>query len=230
MSNEHPQPFFEAPPGACRIVLVRHGQSMPFREGSPFPLVDGHGDPALSPRGLWQAEQVAERLADEPIEAIYVSSLTRTHQTAAPLAGRLGIKPVVEPDLREIYLGEFEGGLIRQATAEGHPAIQKMHETGEWGHVPGAETNEALRARTVAVIARLASAHTDQMIAAVVHGGVIGALLGHATGAHQRTFIASRNGSLAYLYVTPEAWFVRSYNDASHIGPLTLDLDGHEIS
>ena len=74
---------------------MRHGQSIPYVEGQPFPLVDGHGDPPLSPRGEWQAERVGERLADEPIDAIYVSSLTRTHQTAAPLASRLAMPHVV---------------------------------------------------------------------------------------------------------------------------------------
>ncbi len=225
MATEHPQPFFDAPAGACRLVLVRHGQSIPYREGSPFPLVGGHGDPELSPRGRWQAERVAERLAEEPIDAIYVSTLTRTHQTAAPLAARFGMTPVVEPDLREIYLGEFEGGRIRQATAEGHPAIARMQETGEWGHIPGAESNEQLRSRTVAAIERIRAQHRDEMVVAVAHGGVIGALLGHAAQVHPRTFGGTRNGALAYLYLTEERWHIRSFNDASHVGPLDADLD-----
>jgi probable phosphoglycerate mutase len=227
MTTEHPQPFFEAPPGACRLVLVRHGQSIPFRDGSPFPLADGHGDPELSPRGLWQAERVAERLAEEPIDAIYVSSLRRTHQTAAPLARHKGLEPRVEHDLREIHLGEYEGGLIRKATAEGDPRLHKMRETGEWGHVPGAETNEQLRQRTVSVVDRIADTHADEMVVVFAHGAVIGALLGHAAGAHMRTFAGSRNGALSYLYVTDHTWHIRSFNDAGHVGPLTLDLDGH---
>ena len=46
----------------------------------------------------------------EPIDAIYVTTLRRTHETAAPLAARLGITPIEEPDLREVFLGEWEGG------------------------------------------------------------------------------------------------------------------------
>ena len=175
--SSHPQPFFEPPPGACQVVLVRHGQSIPYVEGEPFPLVDGHGDPPLSARGHWQAEQVGERLATEPIAAIYVSSLTRTHQTAAPLASHLDLEPRIEPDLREIHLGEWEGGLFRQKAAEGHPAVLRMRETGEWSEIPGAETNEQLRTRTVSVIERLAATHPDELIAVVCHGGVIAALL-----------------------------------------------------
>ena len=70
---------------------MRHGQSAPYREGYPFPLVDGQGDPALSPLGEWQAQQVADRLAGIAIDAVYVTTLRRTHQTAAPLLARLGL-------------------------------------------------------------------------------------------------------------------------------------------
>lgn len=222
----YPQGFFEPPPGACRIVLVRHGQSIPYVSGQPFPVVDGHGDPPLSPRGLHQAQLVGERLATEPISAIYVSTLTRTHQTAAPLAERLDIDPVVEPDLREVFLGDYEAGLFRELAAIGDdPAVQRMRETGDWGAIPNAESNAELRARTTPVIERLARQHPDEMIAVVCHGGVIGVLLAHAMGVPATFFGGARNGSLSYVYVTPERWFVRNWNDSAHIGPLTGDDD-----
>ncbi|MBV8959536.1 MAG: histidine phosphatase family protein, partial [Actinobacteria bacterium] len=66
---------FTRPPGACELLLVRHGESEAADPNEPFPTVDGHGDPALHADGRVQAERVAERLADEPIDAIYVTSL-----------------------------------------------------------------------------------------------------------------------------------------------------------
>ena len=56
------QSRFTTPPGACELVLVRHGESEPLVEGNPFPLVDGHGDPELAPEGRAQAERVGERV------------------------------------------------------------------------------------------------------------------------------------------------------------------------
>src|SRR4051812_16780616 len=94
----HRQHRFVPPPGATTILLVRHGESAPAHPDRPFPLVDGHGDPELDPNGVAQAELLAERLQHEPIDAIYVTTLQRTHQTAAPLAAKLGLTPVVEPD------------------------------------------------------------------------------------------------------------------------------------
>jgi probable phosphoglycerate mutase len=77
---------FVAPPGATTVLLVRHGESAPAVPGAPFPLRDGHGDPPLDPVGVEQAELLGERLRHERVDAIYVTSLRRTHETAAPLA------------------------------------------------------------------------------------------------------------------------------------------------
>ena len=46
-------------------------------------------------------EGVAQALAGEPLEALYVTPLCRTPQTAAPLAARTGLEPVVVAELRE---------------------------------------------------------------------------------------------------------------------------------
>src|SRR5215469_13951404 len=117
---------FEPPPGAMELVLVRHGESEAYVDGSPFPLVGGHGDPPLSPQGAEQARRVCARLSRAGIDAIYVTTLRRTAQTAAPLAGQLGLEPRVEAGLREVYLGEWEGGVLRKMMADGNPAGERV--------------------------------------------------------------------------------------------------------
>ena len=67
---------------------MRHGASADSVEGETFELVEGQGDPPLSEAGRHQAELVALRLAQEPFDALYVSTLRRTAQTAAPLVTR----------------------------------------------------------------------------------------------------------------------------------------------
>ena len=225
MPKRFPQSFFEPPVGACQVILVRHGQSAAFVEGQPFVLVDGQGDPPLSALGQFQARQVSDRLASEPLAAIYVTSLQRTHQTAAPLAAALGLTPVVEADLREIHLGEGEGGRFRQMAAEDHPAILAMRADREWGRVPGAETNAQLTGRTVAALKRIAGNHPDEMVAAFAHGGTIGALVAFAAGVNPFVFNGTRNGAIAHLVVTGNDWVIRSFNDAAHVGPLTADAE-----
>ena len=214
----YPQHRFRRPPGACELLLVRHGESIPARDDQPFPLVDGHGDPELDPRGHEQAERVADRLEHEDVSAIYVTTLQRTAQTAAPLAARLGITPRVEPDLREVYLGEWEG-TYRKHVAEGHPIAQQMYVEGRWDVIPGAEPADAFAARVRGAITRLAAAHTDEAVVVVSHGGTIGQILAMATGSRPFAFLGSDNGAISHIVVTDERWILRRYNDTAHLSP-----------
>lgn len=208
---------FRLPAGATELILVRHGESQAAIEGEPFELVEGHGDPALAPEGRAQAELVGERLASEPIDAIYVSNLQRTSQTAAPLVHRLGLTPVVDRDLREVHLGEWESGLFRKKVIERDPVAVRMSEEQRWDVIPGAEPQEQFAARARAAVERIAAAHPDQRVAVFAHGGIIGEMLCQATGARGFTFTPD-NASVSQLIVTAERWVVRRFNDTTHLG------------
>ena len=210
---------FEAPPGATELLLVRHGESEAVVTGEPVPLFEGHGDPPLSEVGREQAELVGARLASEPIDAIYVTTLQRTVQTAAPLAARLGIEPRVERDLREVHLGEWEAGLFRQKTHERDPLAVRMWTEQSWGVIPGAERDADFFARVRAGLERVVDAHPDQLVAVVAHGGTIGALLSQATGSRPFAFVGSDNASISSLVVSGEQWILRRFNDTVHLEP-----------
>lgn len=215
------QTSFAVPPGATRLTLVRHGQTQGLPEGEMFELKHGHGDPLLTELGHQQAGAVGERLHTEAIDQLYVSSLTRTHQTAAPLVERTGMQPTEEHDLREVFLGEWEGGVFRKMLHElTHPGAIAFRQTYEWGHVPGAETNEELQARTSGAIKRIHEAHPDEHVVAFVHGGVVSALCAYATGSHMRGFAGSDNCAIHRMVITEDRWFLRSFNDTNHLGDL----------
>lgn len=202
---------------------MRHGESEPAVPDRPFPLVDGHGDPALAPDGRQQAEAVAERLADQAVDAIYVTTLRRTAETAAPLARRLGLDPVVEPDLREVHLGEWEGGLFRQKVAAGDPVVATMFAEQRWDAIPGAEPADAFAARVRGAVARIVAAHPEGRVAVFSHGGVIGEVLAQATGSRPFAFMGVDNGSISHVVVTRDRWVVRRVNDTAHL-PGGFDL------
>lgn len=218
---EYRQTRFLRPPGACEILLVRHGESAPYRDGEAHPLVDGQGDPPLDPAGVEQAHRAAERLIStgEPIAAVYVTTMQRTHQTAAPLVERLGITPVVEPDLREVHLGQWEGGEFRKQMAQAGPVAQRVVAEGRWDVIPGAESTEAFQARVRAGIERIAATHPDRVVAAFVHGGVIGRVMSIATGATGFSFVGADNASISHVVITADRWVVRCFNDTSHLSP-----------
>ena len=218
--TEYRQSRFTAPRGSTDILLVRHGESAAAREGHSFPLLDGQGDPELHPNGRAQAARVAERLRGLPIDAIYVTSLRRTHQTAAPLCAALGIEHRVEPDLREVFLGEWEGGVWRIKAAQHDPPYLRARAEERWDVVPGAETNAQVDGRVRRALTRIADLHPDQLVVVVAHGGVIGHVMGLASGARPFAFIGADNGSISRVVIAGERWVVRRFNDTAHLDGL----------
>lgn len=208
---------YTPPPGATVLLLVRHGESAPAVEGVEGPMRDGQTDPPLDPVGEGQALRVAERLQHEPLDAIYVTTLQRTAQTAAPLAAKIGIEPRVEADLREVGLGEWEGWRFRKYTAEHHPISQQVFTEQRWDAIPGAESNEDFAGRIRAGIGRIHAAHPDQRVAAFVHGGVIGMTMSIATGSRPFGMIGADNGSISEIVVLGDQWAVRRFNDTTHL-------------
>jgi probable phosphoglycerate mutase len=208
---------YVGPPGSTELLLVRHGASADSVEGESFELVEGQGDPPLSEAGRHQAEQVALRLAHEPIDGVYVSSLRRTAQTAVPLVDRTGIVPVVDAELREVYLGEWEGGLLRQKAVDGDPMFEAVLREQRWDVVPGAESRALFGGRLRAAVERIAGSHPGGRVVVFSHGAAIGEIVAQASGSTPFAFINADNASISRIVVTPERWIVRGYNDTAHL-------------
>ena len=215
---------FSLPPGATDLLIVRHGESAPARLDEPAPRTDGHSDPPLAPEGVEQAARLADRLAHERIDAIYVTSLQRTAQTAAPLAQRIGLEPVVEPDLREVFLGEWEGVAFRKYVAEGHPTAVQMFLEKRWDVIPGAESNDELAGRVRSGLERIIAKHPGQRVVVVVHGGVIGQIMAFATGAPAFSFIGADNASITQIVAMPQPWVIRRFNDTAHLDETAFSI------
>jgi 2,3-bisphosphoglycerate-dependent phosphoglycerate mutase len=208
---------YVGPPGSTELFLVRHGASADSLEGETFELVEGQGDPPLSEAGRHQAEQVGLRLAQEPFDALYVSTLQRTVQTATPLVARSGMTPVVEADLREVFLGEWEGGLLRLKAADEDPLFEKVMAEQRWDVIPGAESREVFGGRLRRAVERIAAAHPGGRVVVFSHGAAIGEILAQATGSTPFAFVGPDNASISKLVVTPDRWIIRGYNDIAHL-------------
>lgn len=89
------------------VDFVRHGQSIGNATGMIDTAVPGT---VLTQLGQQQAQAIANALAGQgPFAGIFASQLTRTQQTAAPLAGMLGMNMQLLPGLNEIDAGVFDG-------------------------------------------------------------------------------------------------------------------------
>jgi probable phosphoglycerate mutase len=191
-----------------------------------FPLVEGRGDPPLSAAGRRQAEAIAARLTADPPACLYVTSLRRTHETAAPLVAATGLQPIVIGDLAEVHLGDWEGGEYRVRAGRGDPIVKRMFAEQRWDVIPGGESMESLGGRVRASIERIvAETGPGATAAAVVHGAVIGELCRQATDSRPFAFVHADNGSISRLVVLGDGrWQLRSFNDISHLAVRTAPI------
>lgn len=123
-----------------RLILVRHGQT---DSNTRFLLDTGHPGAPLNEHGLSQAAALVQTLADEPIEAVYSSDLTRAMQTAAPLAEKLGLTAVALQGFREIFAGDDD------MAADWSEYVAVLNQWGDDPHArrPGGESAVEFLAR-----------------------------------------------------------------------------------
>jgi broad specificity phosphatase PhoE len=156
-----------------RLVLVRHGQT----DANVSRALDSRppGSP-LNALGREQAERVADRLAGEPVVAVYASVAPRAQQTAAPIAARHGLAVEVVDDIHEVFCGDYEGRSDHEARKHFDDVYQRWV-AGELDlRMPGGESAAEVRDRVLPVLTTLWRRHAESPNAVVVvvsHGGAI---------------------------------------------------------
>lgn len=153
-----------------RIYLIRHGQTT----SNVRHILDSNPPGAhLSDLGREQAAGLVAAFDGVDLDAVYVSSLRRTGETAEPLALARGIDPVELDGLREIEAGSWEGG-SDEATYRGYLGTVQRWLSGRLeermgGGVTGADVLERYDAAIASIEA------SGALAAAVVsHGAAIG--------------------------------------------------------
>jgi probable phosphoglycerate mutase len=195
------------------ILLIRHGESE-----AVVPGTDASFDPPLSDDGVTQARALQARLEGRPLDAVYTSTMTRAIQTGRPLAEERGLEVVARDDLREVFLGDWEGGEFRRRAALGDPEFLAFVASGRWDSIPGAERDEDLQERMRAALAQIAAAHPGGSVAVVSHGGAINAWLAQHSGSARGMVVVIDNTSVTTLRTDGELWSVLGVNDHHHLG------------
>jgi broad specificity phosphatase PhoE len=161
---------------ATRLVLIRH--AVPVAEART--VVYGRIDFELSDEGRAQAVAIAGALASTRFSVVYSSPRRRALATAAPLAGRLGLEPVVVDDLRELDFGELEG-IDREEALRLHPALAGWTNEPEL-MFPAGESVALVRDRAVAAARAIVRRHPGEAVAVVSHAIPIRSILADALG------------------------------------------------
>ena len=160
------------------LLLIRHAES----SWNALGRWQGHGDPPLSDRGRTQANALARELASETIDVLVSSDLRRAAGTAAILGEARGLRPELNPRLRELDLGDWEGLTRDQIERKAGNALRRF-DAGDLDVRPGGGENlREIEQRAFSIVAELVDAHPGRRLAIVTHLGVIRALLGESSG------------------------------------------------
>lgn len=159
------------------VWLVRHGALPPDPEGRMV----GARDIALSATGRAQARALARGFMPGlrgRLCAVITSDLSRCRETADLLLEHFEPVPLhVEPGLREISLGRWEG-LTREEIEIRWPGAHAARGRDMGGFVPpGGESFAAVQRRALDALARWRQRHPQGTLLCVAHAGVLRVLL-----------------------------------------------------
>lgn len=207
---------------SARLCIVRHGETAWNAEHR----VQGQLDVPLNATGLAQAEAIARALAGERFHAIYSSDLSRALQTAAPVAGRLGLEVLRDKELRERHYGVFQTltyAEVKVRYAEDYARFLARDPDFDF------RSGESLRdfaARSIRAIARIKEENRGKRVAVFTHGGVLDELYrfiyGMPVGA-PRDF-AIPNCGINRIDTGAEPWRIECWADIAHLEGALDDL------
>lgn len=106
--------------GACATATAEPAASAAYYVMRHLNTPEGERDPELTAEGQRRAALLADWFHGERPAAIYVTDFRRTRQTAAPLAARLGLTPIV-------YDPADTPGLVARVRAGPLPALIVGH-------------------------------------------------------------------------------------------------------
>jgi broad specificity phosphatase PhoE len=152
---------------ACRIHLVRHGQTIMnaqvrFRGRLNIPLNEV---------GRAEAQEAARALVGSGLVAVYTSPLGRAREVAEAIAVKNGIGGVREqPDLINLDYGAWEGLTKEESAAVDPVAWAAYTRDPEAAVCPEGEAVCDAADRVIAALRAIAAKHPGQNVAAVSHG------------------------------------------------------------
>ena len=205
------------------IYITRHGETEWNAEGR----IQGHTDVPLSERGQEQAQMLARRLSSVHIDAAYSSDLSRAAETARVALGERDVPLTFTEELREYSKGVFEG-LTEAEYREAYPELYEPSMENNLDFAPpNGETIRETSSRLAGIVQRVKSAHLDENVLIVGHGGSLRAgivsLLDLPLEANWK--FAMHNCSLTVIYTYPDNAVMHLYNDTSHISGVVRAWD-----
>lgn len=168
------------------ICLVRHGETI----DNARQIMQGQTQGCLNERGREQAQQLAQRLAAEPVDVFVSSDLRRAIQTAEIIAAPHSLPVQTTPLLRERDWGSFTGRFIPDLKGEVWP--------------DDIESEQALLQRAADFLQYITTTYPGKRVVAVGHGIINKAILAVYAGCTMREVQRMMNAEVRILTATAE--------------------------
>jgi broad specificity phosphatase PhoE len=138
--------------------------------------------PGLNDMGRAQAISVREHLTGVRFTAIYCSDLLRARQTAKLISESLNLNISLEPRLREMNLGAWEGMLSDDIEARYPRELAERAHDPLHARPPHGEAPSDVKKRVIAAVMDIAKKYPDESVLIVSHGIALAVIICHAQG------------------------------------------------
>lgn len=204
-----------------KIIIERHGQSFGNAKG----IYLGHTDLGLTEEGIMQATVTAEHLREEKIDAVYSSDLIRAYQTALPHAEIRGISVITSKNLREIFVGDWDGCPAADLRRDFAEDFNKNRFFYTFQYPNGESFSEAAE-RFYNEIFEIARKNEGKTVLVVSHSAVIRAfwykMCGYESGNMAEKFDFMTNASYSTLTFDGEKFVPGHYFYDAHVPPTNV--------
>lgn len=156
-----------------RLLLVRHAET----GGNAERLIQGQHDHPLSERGREQALLLRHRLARETLHAAYSSDLGRAADTAQLALGQRDVALSLDPALREMDFGEWDGRSQAELRREVPELVAQRRQDPMSFVPPGGEPFRDVVQRCTRFLEQTVQRHSDESVLLVSHGGPLSIIL-----------------------------------------------------
>ena len=138
------------------FYLIRHGQNDwvgTHRLAGRTPGVH------LNDKGQAQAQDLIDRLGQQPISAVYSSPMERCMETAQPMAAHLGLDVMPHHGVIEADFGQWQGASLKDLAKTPEWQLVQHHPSGF--RFPDGETLREVQSRMVGALEQIAQDHPN---------------------------------------------------------------------
>ena len=203
-----------------KLILIRHGES----EDNVQRKISGFSDVNLTEKGVWQAKRLAYRLKDMPVDIVYCSDLKRAIRTADIVFGDRDIDILQMPNLKEVYLGDWESRPSEEIQSREKDRYTYWFENpDEKASAPRGESladfNDRVMTEMNNILQKNNHGEKDKTIAIVCHGLAIRIVLCNTLNLELKNIwrIKQKSTALNIIAYNSSKCFVSLLNDTSHL-------------